>query len=63
MTYNKAIFVFVSGLVVASSILFCMITKLFFLKNLMCGLVLFQICLLGYTVVLTVNELRLRERH
>ena len=62
MTYNKAFFVFVSGIVTASAILFCMITKLFFLKNILCGMVCFQIILLGYLVFLSIFDLRKEKR-
>lgn len=62
MTYNKAFFVFVSGIVTASAISFCMITKLFFLKNILCGMVCFQIILLGYLVFLSIFDLRKEKK-
>jgi len=62
VTYNKAFFVFVSGIVTASAIFFCMITRLFFLKNILCGMVCFQIFLLGYLVVVTIFDIKKGKR-
>lgn len=61
MTYKKSVFVFVSGLVITAFMLFCMINKMFFLKDLMCGLVLFQISLLGYLVFVTIKDIMLDD--
>ncbi len=61
LTYNKAFFVLVSGIVIAATIFFCMITKMFFLKNFLCGLVVFQIILLGYLVVISVLDIKKKD--
>lgn len=57
MTYNKALFVYLSGITITITILFCLVFKLFFLESFICGLVLFQICLLEYTIILTIAEI------
>lgn len=62
MTYNKAFFVFAFGIFTGATILFCMIMKLFFLKNFLTGLVVFQIILLGYLVVVTVKDIKNEKR-
>lgn len=62
MTYNKAFFVFAFGIFTGAAILFCMIMKLFFLKNFLTGLVVFQIILLGYLVVVTVKDIKNEKR-
>ncbi len=61
MTYKKGLFVFVSGLVITAFMFFCMITKMFFLTNLVCALVLFQISLLAYLVFVTIKDLNLKD--
>ncbi len=62
MTYNKAFFVFVSGIITSATIIFCMITKMFFMKNVLCGMVLFQIFLLGYLVIVSILDIKNEKR-
>lgn len=57
VTYNKAFFVYFSGIFITFMIIFCTVAKLFFLKNLVCLMVLLQIGLLGYLVVITIFDI------
>lgn len=56
MTYDKAMFVLLSGVCVMLFLILCIVGKLFYLKNLAVTLVIYQIFLLGYSVVVSLTK-------